>query len=252
MAVAGFGGGAILLANAAGALFDRGIDALTIFYWVGIVYGATIVLASLFLFVPKKTGDESQAAEIPVRQLLRNRDYWLLTIGLFAGTFAGLMSVSNLKVIGVAGGVSEKLALLAISLFAIGNASGRIVWGFISDAIKGKSIPASLFFSSLTVLLLIPLSHFGWAFVTISFFVGFGFGANFVVYAAEVARTFGEDRVGTVYPMVFLAYGISGPLGPSTGGWLYDVTQSYSIPLLIAVILTGLTAALIFFNRKTA
>lgn len=249
MAVAGFGGGAILLANIAGVCLERGTNSLTIFYWAGVVYLAVIVLASLLLFTPATTGENRKIPGIAIVKLLRRRDYWLLTMGLFAGTFAGLMSVSNLKVIGQAGGVSERLALLAISLFAIGNASGRIVWGFISDAIKEKSIPASLLFSSASVLVLIPLSHYGWAFVFASFFVGFGFGSNFVVYAADVARTFGEDKVGTIYPMVFLLYGVSGPLGPATGGWLYDLTRSYTLPLSISVLLTGFAAVLIIVKR---
>lgn len=75
-----------------------------------------------------------------------------------------------------------------------------------------------------------------------SFLTGFGFGACFIVYAEQVASRYGPDRIGSVYPLVFLAYGAAGIMGPGIGGFLYDATDSYTsaITISIVVVMVGL------------
>jgi OFA family oxalate/formate antiporter-like MFS transporter len=70
--------------------------------------------------------------------------------------------------------------------------------------------------------------------------VGFSFGGNLVIYAAQVAATFGIAAVGTVYPLVFQSYGLSGITGPIMGGWIFDRTGSYTLSILVAATIAGL------------
>ncbi len=252
LAVAGFGGGAVLLSSFASALFSRGVDTLAIFRYVGLAYGAAIILAALGLSVPPAARARAEkAAGLPVGALLRDGRFWLLFGGMFAGTFAGLLTIGNLKPIGLTGGAAAGLATTAISTLAVGNACGRILWGVISDKIGNRALPLSLAFLALAVLALIPLSRFGWPFVGTAFAVGFGFGACFVLYAAAVAHVFGPGEVGRSYPLVFLSYGLSGTLGPAFGGRLFDVTGGYTAALVVAAALAGAGAlAFLLFGRR--
>ena len=86
----------------------------------------------------------------------------------------------------------------------------------------------------------------------ISVLIGFGFGACFVVYASQVASKYGADQVGSVYPLVFLAYGVAGISGPLLGGWLHDVTGSYApaIGASIVVLAAGLVASSWLLHRE--
>jgi OFA family oxalate/formate antiporter-like MFS transporter len=161
-----------------------------------------------------------------------------LVLGMFCGTFAGMLVIGNLKPIGLAAGVPAISAAAAIGAFAIGNASGRIAWGWISDRTDERMIPVKL------AALGVPLALLAWVssptpFIVVSFAVGFGFGACFVVYAAQVASRYGPARVGGVYPIVFLAYGVAGLVGPVLGGWLYDVTSSYTPAIAVSCGVVG-------------
>ncbi|MFP4054509.1 MAG: hypothetical protein ACLFV7_11680, partial [Phycisphaerae bacterium] len=69
--------------------------------------------------------------------------------------------------------------------------------------------------------------------------IGLGFGACFVLYAAQVASRYGLSRVGSVYPIVFLAYGLAGIAGPPLGGWLYDSTASYTPAIMLSCVVVG-------------
>lgn len=234
LAVAGFGAGAILLSSLAEALLGAGLTVLEVFRVVGVSYGAVVVVASLSLAVPGRTLADRPAATVAVRSLLSGRAFWVLALGMFTGTFAGLLVIGNLKPLGLSAGVSTAAALVAITAFAVGNASGRILWGALADRLGRPAIPLSLLFLAAAVLALLPAGASDELFVVASALAGFGFGACFVLYAAEVASLYGVGLVGRVYPWVFLFYGLSGTLGPSVGGWLYDVTGSYLPATLVA------------------
>ncbi len=236
--IAGYGAGAILLTAIAESLFARGYTVFEIFRLVGIVYGGLITVLSLLLFTPKVCLHDADR-KYSLIELLRDRSFLRLALGMFCGTFAGMMIVGNVKSIGLSYGVTAALATLSISTFAIGNALGRVSWGYVSDRIGHNTIPLSLAVSTLAVAALIPFGGTP-AFALVAAFIAFGFGANFVIYAAEVASRYGADAVGSVYPIVLFFYGLSSIAGPLVGGKLFDMTGSYGASIITAAAVTAL------------
>ncbi len=235
LAVGGFGGGAVLLAALTETLFAQGLDVLAVFRWVGVCYGAAILLAALPLRFPEPEGADQHGLSPLLPPVLHDLFFWALVVGMFFGTLAGLLVIANLKPLALSRGISSGWAAAAISAFAVGNSVGRIIWGWISDRLGIRTIPLSLAFLALTLFGLLPEEGRATALVAVSAAIGFGFGSCFVVYAAQVAARYGSHRVATVYPLVFLAYGVSGLAGPLLGGWLYDITESYLLATWISI-----------------
>ena len=253
ISMAGFGGGAVLLSALAEALLSGGVDVLMVFRWIGIVYGLSMLVAAAVLRFPAGGQVVRRRPTPPLRLLIRDLFFLALLLGMFCGTFAGMLVVGNLKPIGLAQGIPGGWAAAAISVFAVGNAAGRIAWGWISDRTDERMIPVKL------MSLAAPLAVLPWAtspafFLLLSFVIGFGFGACFVVYAARVASQYGPARVGGVYPLIFFSYGVAGVLGPPLGGWLYDTTASYrpGIILSCGVTVIGLLGSLWLLKRARA
>jgi len=241
ISVAGFGGGAILLSWIVKVMLGNGQPVLQIFRIVGISYGIIVFLSALLFSVPEKTQTVYAGSSQSVAKLLRDSKIWALFLAMFAGTFAGLLVIGNLKPIGLNFGVSETYATTAISFLAIGNMVGRVLWGFVSDKLGGRrSVLLALILLTLFTLLIIPGSQSDLTFLFIPFLVGLGFGANFVLFAAEVTQLYGIDNLGTIYPYVFLSYGFAGIIGPSVGGWLFDLTHSYTIPILLSAVICAI------------
>jgi OFA family oxalate/formate antiporter-like MFS transporter len=247
--VAGFASGAVVLSVGAQRLWTAGLSAPQILLAVGLVYGAIIVLSGLMLAVPPTQAD--QGTRIKVWPVVRQPLFWSLVIGMFSGTFAGLLIIGNLKPLALSEGISAPAATAAISAFAFGNAAGRIVWGWLYDRVGQPVIPASLLVLGATVAAL-TLARNDAAFILCAAAVGFGFGACFVVYAAHVAARWGAAAVGAVYPLVFLAYGLSGIMGPLTGGWLFDTTSSYVPAITVAAVLTTVSAGVLALRQRRA
>lgn len=234
VAVAGFGGGAILLSSIAELLLTRGVDVLAFFRWFGLCAGLLLCGAASLLRNPPEP--ETRAAREGTMSAVFSRPFALVFMGMFAGTFAGLLIIGNLSPLAMKAGLTEGQATVSVSVFAVGNALGRIAWGQIFDRLGYRSIPLSLISFAMTAgLLLMPLPM--WLLFLSVALLGFGFGANFVVYATAVSRHFGAAAFPRLYPMCFLAYGVAGISGPGIGGSLADGTGSYAPSLVVCLAL---------------
>jgi OFA family oxalate/formate antiporter-like MFS transporter len=253
VAVAGFGGGAILLSSVAGYFLHSGVDVLVFFRWLGLFSGLILFVASLFLIDPPSQKDSSIKTS-PLSGVF-SLPFGIIVLGMFAGTFAGLLIIGNLTPIVTMAGLTEGQAVLSVSLFAVGNALGRISWGYLFDHYGYRCIPLSLgIFALLSFVLLISLPV--WLLFLVVSALGFGFGANFVVYASGVSRFFGPQLFPRLYPICFLAYGLAGIIGPGIGGFLADFTGSYNGALYVSgaiVIMAGVFSFMklsVFFSKE--
>lgn len=243
LAVAGFGGGAVLLSLVANRLLYRaGWDVLQVFRGVGVAGGAVALAAALLLRAPAPSEAAAAAGRNRPRPTLGRHalstPFLMLCVGMFSGTFAGLLTVGNLKPYILRAGQSADLAALSISLFAFGNAAGRILWGQVHDRLASRTtILLSLaLLAAALVPLLFPLPV-GVMLVAIAC-CGCGFGACFVVYAAAVVQRFGMELFPRLYPLCFLGYGLAGLVAPGLGGRMADATGSYvaAVALCIATL----------------
>ncbi|MFW6366668.1 MAG: MFS transporter [Spirochaetota bacterium] len=246
VAVAGFGGGAVLLSTVAEFYLESGVDVLTFFRVYGLVTGAVLLVCAMLLSAPP--AEKADRKPIGYKPLF-SVPFAMLCIGIFAGTFSGLLIIGNLCPIVQESGLTRMQAVISISFFAAGNAAGRLSWGYLYDRLRYAAIPLSLlFFSVISVLLLIPLPvPLLLAGVAL---LGFGFGANFVVYAGSVSDYFGMESFSHIYPLVFLGYGVAGLISPAFGGMLADMTGSYQHALSIGIAVPAAVSLLVWLNRS--
>jgi OFA family oxalate/formate antiporter-like MFS transporter len=242
VAVAGFGLGGLVLA----ALIERWTrDAWTvseIFRTIGGAYGAVLVLGALLLFRPPQGIADGVPNVVAGMRFLKSKGFRVLAPGMFCGTFAGLLVIGLLKPMGLAGGLAPEEATRAIGGLAVGNVAGRVIWGWLYDRIGYRTIPAALVLLCLAIGGMIAAVYSPTAFLAAGSLIGFGFGACFVLFAAQVAATHGVDQVGRLYPFLFLSYGVAGVAGPLLGGLLHDWTGHYSASLIMGALVAALGA----------
>jgi MFS transporter, OFA family, oxalate/formate antiporter len=231
---AGFGGGSILLTFWAGSMLNNGYDVLSVFRTIGIVYGGTIFLLAVVMPKVSQPVEQSFLKSSGSFSLIS-----LLFLGILLGTFAGLMVVGNLKLMGLPTFSSAQLSF-AIVLFSLANFLGRLGWGWLSDRFENSVlVPLALAIQGIATFLLghLPVPIF--MFYLFVILVGLGFAANFVLFAKEVLRVFGPEKLGVYYPVVFLGYGLAGILGPVTGGEFYDMYGDFQISSAVSLIMSA-------------
>ena len=247
LSVGGFGGGAILLSAIIEEAYLSSLSLSSFLLWYSIISFVLLFLCAQLLAVPEAS---SSVQERPPRSAYRNSVMILSSMGMFAGTFAGLLVVGNLSPLVQEWGLSEVQAVLAVMLFSVGNASARIVWGYIFDRIGALSIPLSLILFSLATLMLLASGPNIPLILVLVALLGFSFGANFVLYAAVIAHAYPLHFFSSLYPLCFLFYGIAGLLGPGIGGWLRDATGSYMTSLVLCLLIVFFSALLLFIKRR--
>ena len=251
LAVAGFGLGSIFFARAGQRMIHDGLPVLDILQRTGWVVGVTVAACALLLFVPPPAEDCATAPQQqPLRAVLKDRRFRVLFWQMFCGTFGGLLLIGNLKPIGMTGGLSSESATQAVMLFAIGNASGRILWGLWYDRFGAGTITACMLMlaagAAAMGLIATPAGFYPATLIT-----AFAFGGCFVLFAARVADEFGAGHLSQIYPFIFLGYGIAGLAGPPAGGWMLARSGAPQLPC-IAVILLALGGTLSSIRRNRA
>ncbi len=243
--VAGYGGGAILLEVMVKAMLKAGTPVLGVFRTVGLLYGALCVLAALLLFLP----DHAHSAPKRVfdrRKLWKDARFYPLLVGMFCGTFPGLMFIGDIRPMGLRLNMMDGIAAAGIITLAIGNGAGRITWGLFQDRFgRRASSLRVLAISALTPLLFFMVLDHATAFLIVTALLGFAYGGSMGIYPAQVSKIYGNDVLGTIYPTVLVVHGIAALTAAPISGKLIELTGSDTAGLLLAAGVAG--AGLLLF-----
>lgn len=248
IAAAGFSLSSVILANIAEVLLSHKISVLQIFTGMAILYGLVLLVLAQFIQSPVLEQKESKG---PGKEIFLSIRFVKLFFGMFCGTFAGLIIIGNLKPIGLGHGIDAIAILHGISLFALFNFAGRLIWGAISDQIGANKCLVMAF-----TLQAISIYSIGFYFLTphtfriLSALIGFGFGAHFVLFVKASTKAFGNENLAFVYPFVFLGYASAGIVGPMLSGTLFDISGSYALVSAIAIALSLVGAAAFLVNKN--
>lgn len=236
IAAAGFGLGAVLMSSIAESMLATGKDVLQLFSVIGLWYGMAIVILANFV---RTSTTEVNSKKLPARAYLRSPIFKRLLLGILLGTFAGLLIIGNLKIIGGQAHLATHTLVLGVSFFAVANFTGRILWGFIADYTGAPlAICCALLLQAIAILSLNLVELSEALYLLIAFMIGLGFGGNFVLFAKETAHVFGIGNLGVVYPFVFLGYAIAGITGPFAGGLLYDLSGAYAEAIFLSAFMS--------------
>jgi OFA family oxalate/formate antiporter-like MFS transporter len=189
----------------------------------------------------------------PVRfaRVVAERAFQVLYFAMFAGLVAGFTVNANLKSLSQSG--AGQAGITAVSLFALANAFGRIVWGSLFD--RAQRIPAAVLAANLALqgvlLLAAPyLLRSVPGLQTLALLAGFNYGGVLVLYASTVSVRWGAERVGHVYGWLFSANALAAAAPPLAGA-VYDRWRTFS-PSLVAIAILLLAAAGVVLSRRGA
>ena len=248
IASAGFGLGAVFMSEISEVILNHGYDVYDLLKISGSVYALTIIIFSNIIYQIPDNKEESNTGAKSLN-FTGTAIFKKLFLGIFLGTFAGLLIIGSLEIIGAEYQIPNHYIILGVSLFAIANFSGRLAWGFISDYIGASlSIFLALLFQAVSIYLLDVITLTEFSYLTLSSLVGFGFGGNFVLFAKETSQVFGVRQLGTIYPYVFIGYAVAGIAGPLSGGLLYDYSGSFFYAIILASFMSLLGSLLFLTN----
>jgi OFA family oxalate/formate antiporter-like MFS transporter len=232
IAVAGYGGSPILIAQIGEHFLASNVDVLTIFKYLGFAFIIIVTAFSLFLENPKvEEGAASENVKTKMRfvDIIKDKHFWALLSGFFPCVCIGLMIIGNIKTFGLSLNISSFVAGSAISIWGLFNAGGRIGWGIIGGFLTYKKTILISLISTCIVCLCAPIAIQGSiTFQIFGILAGFNHGACMVLYVAEVAQHYGAERMGSIYSTLFLSTCVAAVISPPVAGKIFDTVGSYT------------------------
>jgi MFS family permease len=183
------------------------------------------------------------------KEALRTKQVWLISLVYFCTYFVYHIFVVHMVIYATGQGISSARAVGIMAFLGAAGIAGRIIMGFFADRIGNKQamvLSAGLMMLALFWLLVAKdlwmLFLFGVAF-------GFGHGGIATMESPMVANVFGMRSHGVILGLVFFVDTVGGAIGPFLTGYIFDVTSSYRLALLLCAILGAINLIVILFLR---
>jgi OFA family oxalate/formate antiporter-like MFS transporter len=174
------------------------------------------------------TTSASRRRDYTTSEMLRTPQFYALWIAYALGTTAGQMTISQLVPFARSAGLGAAVATLALPVTAAGNAGGRILSGWLSDALGRVTTLRVMVLASAVAM---P-ALFVWRQEPVLFFglvacVYWCYGTQLSVFASATADVYGTRHLGLNYGLLFTAWGAAGIFGPLIGGRVFDSFGDY-------------------------
>ena len=265
LAVGGYGAGSALFGPLANLKLIPAYGVHTTFMILGAIFLVMTVIGALLLknpppgykpagWTPAPATAKSSATtqEFTPGEVLATPAFYFMWIAYALGTSAGLMVISQLVPFAKSVHISSAaLATMGLVVGAIGNASGRILSGWMSDALGRLNVLRLMIAISMISMPLLYLAGSNVSFLYVMVFIVYWcYGTQLSVNASATADFFGAKNAGMNYGMLFTAWGVAGIIGPRIGGVLFDKYKNYQMAFYTAAVLAAVALVAELLARR--
>jgi MFS transporter, OFA family, oxalate/formate antiporter len=260
--VGGYGGGSAIFGTLASGWLVPNLGWRTTFQILGAVFFVMTMAGTALLRNPppgyqppnwKRADAGSPAAaalraDFTTREMLATPTFYALWIAFCLGTTAGQMTISQLVPFTRAAGLGATVATISLVVTSCSNAGGRIVSGWVSDALgRVTTLKIMILLSAIAM----PALFLGrtnvatfYVFVAVVYWC---YGTQLSVIASTMADFYGTKHLGLNYGVLFSAWGASGILGPAVAGRVFDRFGDYRYAFFTASALALIAFTSLFF-----
>ena len=202
---------------------------------------------------------EPREVSIGVREVLRLRAFWQLSIAVSLGQLVSSTNLFHYPAL-IQYDLSIWLASSAAGAVALGDILGRVGIGFIGDQFDKKILLTLSFVVQMLgvgALAMINADFMGisWGLIPLPVFVlgfGLGFGASIPLRLSILADYFGRRSYGSIVGIASSVSAVFGIIGPFFVGAMFDATGSYrpAYAIMAAIMLLALPMTMTLESRS--
>lgn len=173
-----------------------------------------------------------------VADALRSFPFWCITVGHLAlGTALFLINTHAIAHF-VAVGYEKLAASFYFGLIGFIRVGATIIWGALSDRIgRSRNYGIAILVTLAGVACMIAMTQGAstWLVYLTVLLYGFGHSAGNPTYGATIADNFAGPKVGLMYGLLEISFGIGSAFGSWLGGHLFDASDSYVSSLTVCL-----------------
>ena len=168
-----------------------------------------------------------------VRAAVRSRRF----IGLYAAclicSFGLFVPFVHLIPFALDHGVAQASAVLLLGAIGVGSTAGRFILGDLADKL-GRELTLVLMFAGMALVLLcwiFATAYWGMAVFALAY--GVVYGGFVAILPALVMDYFGGRNVSGIIGILYTSVALGTLVGPSAAGFAFDLSHSYTLPIVI-------------------
>jgi MFS family permease len=189
-------------------------------------------------------------AGFSVRDAIRSRRF----VGLYAAcmilSFGIFVPFVHLIPFALDHGIPQSSAVLLLGAIGAGSTAGRFLLGGMADKL-GRELALVLMFLGMALSLLVwALSTEISGLAVFALLYGVFYGGFVAILPALVMDYFGGRNVSGIIGVLYTSVAIGTLVGPSAAGFAFDVSRSYTLPILLSVCGNIIAALIVAGLRK--
>jgi MFS family permease len=142
-------------------------------------------------------------------------------------------------------GVAASSAVLLLGVIGVGSTAGRFFLGELADRMGRQSSLLLMFIGMAIALVIWLMSTSVWQLTVFAFVYGVFYGGWVAVLPAVVMDQFGGRNVSGIIGVLYTSVAFGTLIGPSAAGFAFDLSHSYTLPILASAGANIIAAAIV-------
>jgi MFS family permease len=187
-----------------------------------------------------------------VRDAVRSRRFAGLYAACLICSFGLFVPFVHLIPFALDHGVPQSSAVLLLAGVGVGSTLGRFFLGGLADRL-GRELALLLMFVGMAAALGVwAFSTVFWAMAVFALTYGVFYGGFVAILPTLVMDFFGGRNVSGIIGVLYTSIAFGTLVGPSAAGFAFDVSHSYTVPILIGVGANLIAALILAVMSKSA
>jgi MFS family permease len=198
---------------------------------------------------PQVLAPSAQREGASVREAIRSRRFISLYAACLICSFGVFVPFVHLVPYAQDHGAAPASAVLLLGVIGIGSTAGRFFLGGRADRMGRQISLLSMFAGMALALAIWVIATDIWSLAAFAFVFGVFYGGWVAVLPAVVMDYFGGRNVSGIIGILYTSVAFGTLIGPSAAGFVFDLSHSYTLPILfsaganiLAVVIVAVTA----------
>jgi MFS family permease len=183
-------------------------------------------------------------------EAVKSRRFVGLFIASLLGSFGVFVPFVHLVPYAIDHGVPQSAAVLLLGAIGVGSTAGRFFLGGVADRL-GRSLSLAMMIAGMALAFVVWFFSSGLGSLAVfALMYGLFYGGWVALLPAVVADYFGSANLGGMIGLISLSIAFGTLIGPSAAGFAFDVSHSYTLPILASAAAYVVAAAILAATSK--
>jgi MFS family permease len=187
-------------------------------------------------------------AYVPVKAMLKSRNFYLLAIGSMCSIAAVGGTNQHLKLYLRDLSFSQSDAADVVSLVLFSSLVGRVLMGWLADMFPRKYVMILIYLIVGSAIPILLLPEFTGRIYIFAVIFGIGLGGDYMIIPLMAGDLFGVRTLGRIMGIILVADGVAEATSPWLVSYLYnDITKSYAVGFIVLICIAMAGAVIVSF-----